>query len=81
MGFTCGNVVLEAGKGKNVKRQAGRRGRKIGKSTKDDGEENQDCKQKQQTNKSPERIEENKGKPDTRQVDNRSGCIFLYQKR
>lgn len=59
--MSCGNVVLEAGKGKGVKRQAGRHGRKIGESTKDDGEENQDCEQKA-TNKHPERIEENKGK-------------------
>lgn len=47
-------------KGTDIKRLAGRRGRKVGKSTKDDRERNQNCEQKAKEN--PERTEENKGK-------------------
>ena len=57
-----GDVVLEAGRGKGVKRQTGGQGRKISKSTKDDGERNQDVNKKQKTNKTPQRVEESRHK-------------------
>lgn len=70
-------MVLEAGKGKAVKRRAGGCGRKTGRSTKGNGEKNQDCEQKA-TNKNPERTEENKRKPDTGKVDKPSWVHFFH---
>lgn len=52
MGFTlvlCGDVESESGKGKDVKRQEGRRGRAVSRSTKEDEKETRAAKERQKT--------------------------------
>lgn len=52
VGFTlvlCGDVELESGKGKDVKRQAGRRGRAMSRSTKEDEKETRAANERQKT--------------------------------
>lgn len=45
----CGDVESESGKGKDVKRQEGRRGRAVSRSTKEDEKETRAAKERQKT--------------------------------
>lgn len=79
---SCGDVELEAGTGTEVKRLAGRRGRKVDRSTGDDRERSQDCEQKESKRK-PREDREQQGKADRRKADteNLRGVNCSYHRK
>lgn len=56
----CGDVELESGKGKDAKRQAGRCGRAMSRSTKEDEKETRAANERQKTQRNRGKAKENR---------------------